>query len=209
MKKALLLVMILLLTGCSNELDSSYEIMGETLSELILKHYNNELYEEVPEVPGEIGVEGNYNELLIEESVETSTIQKIKGMTFTYKSMDKAQRFKDYYVDEIGVYIDSLDGMQFLAINLEVENTSGDVISAEHFINNLSVKLIVDNEYLYSPLKSLLEKDLTSIKKDIEDGEAIEGFFLFHLHDSIVIDEINEMNLILSRDNNSEIIRIQ
>ncbi|MFP4698032.1 MAG: hypothetical protein ACLFMO_04930 [Eubacteriales bacterium] len=202
---------ILILAGCADENlpDEAYEEMGNNLANLLMKYEQDELNESEDNkdnsslddsaiVEDETKEEkNNETELAIENDFKIETLE-IKQLETLKEISDK----------EVYAYIDANEGMDFVTIHLNIQNISDGTIPFGRWTESNQIKLIINDMYLYTPFKTLMDLDFTSIEQDIDVGESIEGYYAFLIPENVLI-EVESTKLFISNENDSRVFNVE
>jgi hypothetical protein len=196
---------ILLLSGCAGTAsytEDAYTEVGEAFAELILKHQFGETVED-SKVPTE-------EKLDVEtfESMELSSSQDVDDFSVAFVEMVRQNIIKEKTESEIYPFIEATDNMEFLTVYLDIKNNSIQAKPIEEWVKASNVKLIVNENYLYTPVQTLLDWDLTSINKELGQDEQLEGYLAFQVPTGVLTKKEN-VKLLLTNENNVQVMNLK
>ncbi|TCT16288.1 hypothetical protein EDC18_102305 [Natranaerovirga pectinivora] len=205
MKKLLVIILVIILTGCtsSNLTENAYVEIGETIAQLLNKHNGNEMININNTINDQLSSEDIVHISSNNEVVDNLVDNYINetNIKIDYLGMNKLERLKEQTEYDIYLYLDAFNDMYLISIELNIQNLQQHSILINEYFRSSSVKLLIDNNYLYTPMQTLLHSDFTSSQKVLDGNDEVNGFVVFHVPKE-VIDGSGNIQLLLTDDEN-------
>lgn len=233
----IIVVLSVILTGCMKEYpltDAQTDIVAEYMAGRLLendKKYSPSLisykeildYENIPseeepkptQIP-ELDVDEDNND--INNTDEDSSMDTSDDINYTLSEVVGDPSFDIQYTGYMLAYtypdsesslvfsLDARKGYQLLIANFSIENLTDSNRDIDLMNAQIQYHLDINVGTVYKPLLALLENDMQYIDVNVKAGEKIPAVLIFEVSKDI---DISDINLIISRDNKSEIIDIK
>lgn len=238
LKITVIVLAMLSLTGCIRKYEVSEQqdnAVAEYMAELLLKHDDDYTQKLTP--IEEINYEDTSKDEELTPTPKASAeddnkdIDEVKDDTDTSKG-DNSNSQKEYSIAEVigakgfdieyagyklaksypeegdGNYfsLDAAEGNKLLVVSFSARNTTEKEQTLDLKKTKISYQLDINIGTVYKPLLSLLRNDLQYIDDTFKKGETKDLLLVFEISEEA---DISNINLIISKDNKSEIIEIK
>ncbi|MBH1940293.1 hypothetical protein I5677_05200 [Mobilitalea sibirica] len=231
----IMLITVLSLTGCIKKYQLSEqgsEVAAEYMAGLILKQdedyksslpsYNEleKLKEEEVDTKEEENVSPTPTPVLEDSNVsdqntnekdsvaDTYTLAEVTGLTdVDIKYI--GYKLSEYYPEDLTNAYFSLtprEGNQLLVVSFLIENKSQDLKRIDLSKSKITYQLDINVGSIFKPLLTLLENDLQYLDISMKAGAKEEVLLIYEVSKDI---DMTDINLIASKDNKTEIIKIK
>lgn len=140
---------------------------------------------------------------------ELASFLELENVSLSYAGAELTQTYVDASEEDTDWVpeIDATTGYQLLVINIEVTNTSNQVVTADVLSQNVDFRLSLNGEYGGATLMTMLLSDFSLLKDSIEAEQTIKYVLIVQVPESVT--EINQVTLTAQKESESITVSLQ